>query len=253
LTARSEPARGSLRAVSSTEPETTLAERLRQGPLSIAYALQCATDIAAAMRQMHAQGRTHGRVCAEAVLLRETSARLAPGPGTRSQGEDVAAFGTLLYQLLHGCEPPAEVAVKSLDNVIAAATDVAYRCLNCTSGESSLDMRRAVTEIRVLALLARQRAANPTTPVATAAAVPPPSPALPVLLPEFELHPVRCLAPTDEACPKCGSHYVYDSKPRTWLESFTRKAGVSLHRCHRCYHRYCTVMGVKVSKNAPIG
>jgi hypothetical protein len=234
-------AHGSLRAVSSNEPETTLAERLQQGPISLAYGLQCATDVAAALRQMHAQGRTHGQVGAEAVLLRETSARLAPGPGTASQGEDVARFGAVLYQLLHGCEPPADVAPKSMDKLVSAATHVAYLCLDSTSGAPPLDMRKVVTEVRVLALLARQRAAH-------AGPVPPPA-----LIPEFKLQPVRSLPPTDEACPKCGSHYVYESKPRTWLEALTRKLGGSLLRCHRCYHRYYTLMGLKLRKNAPIG
>jgi hypothetical protein len=226
---KTEPAHSALHVVPSNEPEATLAERLRLGPLALAYALQCATDLAAAMRQLHAQGRTHGRVCADSVLLGETSARLASGPGAASQGEDVAQFGSVLHELLHGCEPAA-------DKLLSAATGVANRCVN----SECCDLRKVVTELRVLALLARQRAAHPVA-------------VLPAVVPEFKLEPVRSLAPTDEACPKCGSHYVYKSRPRTWVEGLTRKFGVSLHRCHRCYHRYCTVMGIRFGKNAPSG
>jgi len=232
-----------LRAVPAQAEEISLAERLRQGPLTLAYALQCAADIAVALGQLHAQARTHGNVNAGTVYVRDSSAHLAPGTGQESELHDVKCFGIVLHQLLHGFGTTPGQAIKTTDRLVASATELARRCI---SAEGARAIRRVVVEVRVLAILARQRSAEP------APAHPLPAVVAPAATAEFDLRPSRSLQATAEACPKCGSHYVYASKPRTWTERLTMKLGVSLHRCHRCYHRYCTLIGLRLSKNAPI-
>ena len=250
-------ARQALRAVPAQQAEITLAERLLQGPLTLAFALQSAADVAIALRQLHAQGKTHGKVSAETVLLRESSAHLAPGPGEESERHDVKSFGIVLLQLLRGLDSPSEHSAMSVDQLAASATELAQRCV---AGDEATDMRKVVVELRVLALLARQRMAQPVPSEAEPAPEPPAQPAAaiqpiavaasaPAIVPEFNLEPVRDLPPSEESCPKCGSRYVYASKPRTWRESLGTSFGMSLRRCHRCYHRYLKLFGRKDARN----
>jgi hypothetical protein len=220
--------------------------------LALEFALQCATDVAVALRNLHAQGLTHGRVCAESVFLRDTTARLALGPSELvvSRNADVCGFGTVLFQLVHGFEPPVEQPEQDGDSLVSAATELAYRCIEASPRDGP-DVRRVLVELRLLALMARQRKVSPETPVA--ASRPRPS-ALeaPLVAPDFNLGTVQELLPGEERCPRCQSAYVYESKPRTWFEGLLSRFHVSLHRCHRCYHRYWKAMGISIGKESPL-
>jgi hypothetical protein len=262
--------------------EFTLAERLARGPLSLAYALQCATDLATALRQLHADRYAHGSINAGTVLLRESNARLAPAyPNSRaSQHDDVAAYGAVLYQLVNGCAPPAGFTVtrplptahrNNAEGLAAAATDLAYRCM-ASHPENAPEMQKVLMEVRLLSVLSRQPEVNtperpnlipvPQAPAAAPVRSAPAEPAepgtaddlptFPAVLPELNLTPVADLVPSDERCPKCRSNYVYESKARTWFERHFSRWNIPLCRCHRCYYRYCIVLGMKIRKESPL-
>jgi hypothetical protein len=233
--------------VPSLGAEVTLAERLKLGPLSLAFALQSATDVAIALRKLHAEGRAHGAIDAQTILLRESSARLGPGsPDTVvSLHFDVMAFGAVLYQLVNGCEPPldfTDLRPARAAGLAAAATDLAYRCM-ASRPESAPNMPRVLVEVRLLTVLARQRRTPEPVPTAI-------QPAHAVTQPLVLADPALEVKPGNQHCPVCGSAYVQKSKPRTWLETKFERFGIPLYRCHRCYHRYCIVLGHKFTKEA---
>lgn len=243
------------------------------------FALQCATDIAIALRQLHNQRQAHGSIGGSTVLLRETSARLAPPyPGIRaSQESDIAAFGSVLYQLVHGGEPPAGFTAtrpppnshrNDNEGLAAAVTDLAYRCM-ASCAQNIPDMQKVLTEVRLLAVMSRHRIQE-VPERRSLIAVPPavaPQPRAPATVPEPIVEPAplqeevpasgfqdrkaerhAALTPTCERCPKCSSNYVYGSKARDWVERRFKNFAVPLYRCHRCYHRYFIVLQMKIAK-----
>jgi len=52
-------------------------------------------------------------------------------------------------------------------------------------------------------------------------------------------------------CPRCDSASVYRSKARSRFEEQLGRWKMPLCRCHRCYHRYFVVAGLKIPKEMP--
>src|SRR5579883_966661 len=94
----------------------TLAQHLTTGPLPLPLALSYATDVAAALRQLHQQGRAHGWVNTAAVSLASGRAVLSAGNGLRhaSPQSDVVGFGAMLLELLTGRKTGTEVPLPVL-------------------------------------------------------------------------------------------------------------------------------------------
>jgi len=171
----------------------------------------------------------------------------------------VAAFGTVLYQMLTGSNPasagsqavPAErVHATGFSGLRAAATRLAARCL--TTPDKAPTIQMVVTEVRLLNLLARQSGAQ--------------SPAKPWRAPYGRLDELpkeqhgsrgankkiadRAPSPV-ERCPKCGSPDVCEAHRRTGLETLLSGCGIPICRCHRCCHRYVVLFRFAVPKTPP--
>src|SRR5258707_14274202 len=74
----------------------TLSNHLAGGVLPLAVALGCARDIAAALRDLHAEGGAHGAVSPASIVLMPAGAVVLPSdalpPDADTRG-DVEAFG----------------------------------------------------------------------------------------------------------------------------------------------------------------
>jgi hypothetical protein len=52
-------------------------------------------------------------------------------------------------------------------------------------------------------------------------------------------------------CPKCDGAPVYVSRPRTAFERRLVSWRIPICRCHRCYHRYIAIWGMRIHKSLP--
>jgi len=152
-----------------TERIETLAERMASGVLPVFYGLVWAIDVASSLRDYHLQGLSHGGVSAAAIRLLPTGAKLDPRADCllmNGEANDITAFGGVLYELMTGEKPPAEIVVSpyfqepgrtnSLVEIRSDATRLAQKCL-C----KSLDIQHVLIELRILVLLARGLDFNP--------------------------------------------------------------------------------------------
>jgi hypothetical protein len=236
-----------------------LADRLVGGRLPLNQALGCAADLAMALRELQAAGRVHGSVTPVFVALEPTRAVLLPAPGsaaTATQAGDVAALGALLYEMLVGRKPTGDAFAPAVvrspygpawTEVYQAALGVAEKCLAASTGTLP-NLRNIASELRLLLLIAGR-------PVRPAPAAPPRQPAMAAPL-ETDLPAEDSEDPTltltDLMCPRCGGDDVHVSGRRSSLERFLGKFDVSFFRCHRCFHRFMVVFGLKVTMVAPL-
>jgi hypothetical protein len=140
---------------------------MERGPLPLGDTLRCARDIANHLRELHEDGRVHGEVGAEFVVLRQSGCLLTPP--TRTCGDaghiaDVAAFGSLLYEMLTSRKPTTEALLstplqaaprKGPGAVYSAAVRLAERCLTAVP-ENVPSMQKVLTELRLLSVQVRQ-------------------------------------------------------------------------------------------------
>jgi hypothetical protein len=246
--------------------EESLASRLAHGPLPLPFALRCATDVAAGLRQLYRAGQAHGEISPASVVLRSTGAALLPPnhpAGGADSRADVAAFGTVLYQMLTGSEPPrsrgsglpearAEDAPQAGPPCLrAAATRLAAKCL-ATQPDQAPTIQMVVTEVRLLNVLARQLGAESAARPQGAShgrAIEVPKrqrsgPGAKNGVAEREPSPV-------ERCPRCGSPDVCKSQRLTTLELMISGVGIPICRCHRCCHRYVVLFRFAFPKTPP--
>ena len=164
-----------------------LSEVLARGPLPLETALRHATEIAAALREMHQDGRAHGSVEPSNVFLKASGAILLTPErrGYPDPLDDLAGFGIILYAMLTGRAPKGEEfrlvpakppAVKGPAAVRAAATRLAERCLTAER-EIAPDMQKILTEVRLLHVMSKQF--TPDAPTLHAVPPPPPAPSFP--------------------------------------------------------------------------
>jgi hypothetical protein len=148
----------------------TLADALASGPLPLADGLRCANEIAVELRDLHQQGRAHGKLTVDSIILAVSGARLAPLRNYWDQSvqpRDVQAFGAVFYQILTGALPPATPTAADLrvpgprsgpTRMRSSAVMLALKCL--ASKGARLTMQQVATEIRLLGILLRQQEAN---------------------------------------------------------------------------------------------
>lgn len=238
--------------------------------MPLPLALRYASTVASTLRELHFDGRPHGWVNPAAVVLTDDRAELKAGHASRQatlQG-DIAAFGALLFELVNGRKTgpdlplpvvPRTVPRTGIDGLKMAANRLASRCLS----PDAPDMQKVVTEVRLLKVLSRHLLAQEHAVVLR---VPPPEPPPPEIeaateearsaMPQAEDEGPKervndHVAPDGSICPRCGSAYVYASKPRSRFEGFLRTIGSPVCRCHRCYHRFYMVLGIEFAKTPP--
>lgn len=142
----------------------------QQGPLGLDLCLRYATEIATALREMHQDGRSHGSVDPEHVLVKSSAAALLPFDrrGYPDPLADLLGFGSVLYAMLTGKRPsgdelrlvPAKPALhKGASAVRASATRLAERCLTAER-ETAPDLQKILTEVRLLHVMAKQLGAD---------------------------------------------------------------------------------------------
>jgi hypothetical protein len=267
----------------------TLALVLSAGPISLAAALQAASEVAAALREIHEQGRAHGNVSAATIDMTEGGAELQPARSwdQADTGRDIRDFGALLLEMLTGAPPRAgELPVPSRlsgprtgpAGLRVSAIQVAGNCY----GESSFQptMQQVLTELRLLAVLLRMQEkgeaplllppAQPAAPFLVPLPAPaaetrsaaaegdgsPAGPLIPLGPASFGQPTPRALsdvAPRGGPCPKCDSSPVYVSRARSPFEGFLERMGLAICRCHSCYHRYLVFSVFKIRKEMPAG
>jgi serine/threonine protein kinase len=197
----------------------TLARRLSQGPLPLGYALQCATDVANSLRSLHEQGRMHGSVNSDSVIISGSGAQLLPPNGHARYtvaGADVSAFGSLLHEMLTGSKPspratpplPPAPSRKTDEGIKIAATRLASKCLRSTTN-SPAEMQRVLTEVRLLSVQAKIREKLPSTAAGGEIAQPPSS-----LVRRAEPMPPSSLGRPAEPKPTSGVSGPSEPQPR---------------------------------------
>jgi hypothetical protein len=129
--------------------QDSLAERMARSPLSLLEGLRCATEIAAALRDLHEHGLVYGAVSSQLIELGPSGATLRSTGVVRHLGDssrDVAAFGAVLEEMSHRAESVGNLP----DALLEQAHALALRCRN-----DSPPMQQVSIALRLLALQVR--------------------------------------------------------------------------------------------------
>jgi serine/threonine protein kinase len=243
-----------------------LIKALGDDALPLVRALRIAIAVGEALKQVHQQGRVFGQLHPSQVSLSgsravlsapkaEVSAFMSP---EQLRGEkcdersDVFSLGALLYRLVAGRDPfrggkPGELRKEILHRDPPLPQHLPEQlgrtlrlCLDKRREHRFQRLQILLAELKLQALRCeiQPTEAEPGVPAPGPVVVPiePPRASAPDLAQE-----PAALAPSrtpGTLCPKCASADVRESRPRNALEKVAAHAGVSLLRCHRCYHRF---------------
>ena len=168
------------------EPRT-LAQRLGEGRLTTAEALQLAIDLAQALRGLHDAGRFHGSLTPSAIELTSSGVELheartlkgVPTPytapevlqgGVADARSDVFSFGAIVFEMVTGQWPFNGDTPEALGNALqnaptpvtgnGALDALLSHCLAKDPAVRGPQMRKAQMSLK-LALVAARRAENP--------------------------------------------------------------------------------------------
>ena len=173
-----------------TDDCQTLPECLAAGEMPTSEALRHATELADALRRTHSEGRTHGALTPDSVLLSDTGLQLLPAQPDAAavtaytapeliHGHepdpcaDIFSFGAVVYEMFTGrpafagdtaealaasiCDStPAPIGHDGLDRLV-------FTCLSKDRAGRWQRMQQVVTELKLLAASARRAEAGPTT------------------------------------------------------------------------------------------
>jgi hypothetical protein len=126
----------------------SLEERLARGAMPFREALESATRLAAQLRDLHAHGLEYGALSARTVVIGACGAGLAPrrGLARRADGRsDVAAFGGVMQEMLHGAETP--------HHLLALRTEAAGLAHRCRA--QAPEIQQVLIPLRLLGMRAR--------------------------------------------------------------------------------------------------
>jgi hypothetical protein len=252
--------------------EDRLAYHLWSGALALPTALQYAIDLAISLRELHHRGLAHGGVQTTNVVTSGSRASLLPArtDSRSTTADDVADFGSVLYQMVTGQRPVRRVRAAEPIRLTPSRSDpdwersrlidLAYRCM-----DGATNIASALTELRLVSIRARHKTQNPALRPTSLVELPPvvelpdrldctepadePAGEVPSAIPEahpelqFRTKRVKRLAVPGTHCPRCQSE-LYPSRPRSPWEHLLASFHLYVCRCHRCFRRRFIFSGV---------
>lgn len=166
----------------------TLAQRLSEGKLPVADALQYAMQLADSLRQLHEEGRAHGAVTPSNLTLTADGLELLPAPesasrattpytapevvqgGTPDSRSDVFGFGAVLFEMLTGRRAfEGQTRAALAEQLLHAPTPLTGNpaidrllgpCLHRNPDLRSPRLQKVQTELKLLSVAARRTPAT---------------------------------------------------------------------------------------------
>jgi len=129
----------------------TLADRMSEGPIPVDDVLRYATLLGEALRKLHDNGKSHGAVSPQAILLTDDTLDLVPPPETAPKADtqaDIFAFGTVLGEMLAGRADRDSADEHGLSALVAS-------CLATDPADRLPGMKKALLELKLAGLATR--------------------------------------------------------------------------------------------------